>query len=321
VWSDDEIEKLKEYYINNETIENIAIKLNRTKNAIRNKAYKLEITNGNYWTEAEIKYLKENYKSYNLQEISDYLKKNKTNVCRKAKQLDIERNHKKFENTKGTIDESSVWHKNGWIRKTDEEIALKRSKIMIEWHETHEHPKGMLNKKHSLETKNKFSERMKKDWKDKNSTYNSDNFRQLKSDLVFNRRLNSNSISNYSRAKSGKRSDLNDKFFRSSWEANYARYLNLLIKQKQIKKWEYECDTFIFEEIKRGIRSYTPDFKIWENDDSYYYIEIKGWMDDKSKVKLNRMKKYYPNEKIIIIQKQEYNEIKNKLSAIIKGWE
>ena len=83
-------------------------------------------------------------------------------------------------------------------------------------------------------------------------------------------------------------------FLRSKWEANYALYLDFLIKQKQIKKWEYEAETFMFEEIKLGVRSYTPDFKIINNDNSQEYHEVKGWMDPKSKTKIKRMAKYYP---------------------------
>ncbi len=117
----------------------------------------------------------------------------------------------------------------------------------------------------------------------------------------------------YSRCKRGKREDLGDIFFRSKWEANYARYLNLLIEQKQIIKWEFEKETFEFKSIKRGCRFYTPDFKVYNNDGSVEYYEIKGWMDDKSRTKLKRMGIYYPNVKYRLIMQKEYEEIKNKL--------
>lgn len=126
----------------------------------------------------------------------------------------------------------------------------------------------------------------------------------------------------YSRGKQGKRPDLDNRYFRSSWEANYARYLNFLVKQKNIHKWDYEVDTFFFDEIKRGTRSYMPDFKIWETESSEpYYIEVKGWMDDKSRTKLNRMAKYFPCIKIVLIQKKEYMEIQRKLKNLIPFWE
>ena len=111
-------------------------------------------------------------------------------------------------------------------------------------------------------------------------------------------------------------------YFRSSWEANYARYLNFLMDRGQIQRWEYEPHVFWFEEIKRGVRSYLPDFKVWETiNDEPYYVEVKGFMDAKSKTKLKRMAKYYPEVKLVLVDKDKYNEIKYKLSSLIKNWE
>lgn len=107
-------------------------------------------------------------------------------------------------------------------------------------------------------------------------------------------------------------------FFRSKWEANYALYLDFLIKQKQIKKWAYEEDIFIFEKIKFGTRSYRPDFKIYNLDNTFEYHEVKGYMDDKSKTKIKRMAKYYPDIKLIIIDQYVYRDIKNKLGKMLK---
>lgn len=121
--------------------------------------------------------------------------------------------------------------------------------------------------------------------------------------------------------KAGKSEDLGDIYFRSRWERNYARYLNFLINKKQIKKWEYEVDVFWFENIKRGVVSYKPDFKIHNNDGFIEYHEIKGWMDKKSITKIKRMAKYYPDIKLYIIDKNIYKEIKNKLSRLIEHWE
>lgn len=106
-------------------------------------------------------------------------------------------------------------------------------------------------------------------------------------------------------------------YFRSKWEANYALYLNFLIKQKQIKKWEYEKDTFWFENIKRGIRSYTPDFKVFNNDLSFEYHEVKGWMDPKSKTKIKRMAKYYPKTKLLVIDSKSYCAIVKDMNNIV----
>lgn len=107
-------------------------------------------------------------------------------------------------------------------------------------------------------------------------------------------------------------------YFRSMWEANYALYLDFLIDCKQIVKWEYETDVFIFEKIQFGTRSYRPDFKVFNLDGSIEYHEVKGYMDSRSETKLKRMAKYYPKVKILLIRRQEYVEIKRKLGKMLK---
>jgi len=107
-------------------------------------------------------------------------------------------------------------------------------------------------------------------------------------------------------------------FFRSKWEANYAIYLNFLMKQKEIKKWEYEKDMFLFDKIISGTRTYRPDFKVFNNNGKTEYHEVKGWMDAKSKTKLKRMKIYYPQIKMILIDKFVYADIKNKVGGLLK---
>jgi hypothetical protein len=112
--------------------------------------------------------------------------------------------------------------------------------------------------------------------------------------------------------------DINGKllFFRSCWEANYALYLDFLIKTNEIEGWEYEPTIFYFEKIKRGIRSYTPDFKI-KLHNGFEWHEVKGYMDDKSQTKIKRMAIYYPAEVLKVIEKTQYKEIIKKLSGII----
>ncbi len=114
--------------------------------------------------------------------------------------------------------------------------------------------------------------------------------------------------------------DINGKsiFFRSSWEANYALYLDFLIKQLQIRSWQFEVDTFWFEKIRRGVRSYKPDFKVMTMAGKIEYHEIKGWMDAKSKTKIKRMAKYYPNIKLIVVDQYSYKDIKNKVGKLLK---
>lgn len=117
----------------------------------------------------------------------------------------------------------------------------------------------------------------------------------------------------------GRRPDLDNRYFRSRWEANYARYLNWLVSQEKIHRWEYEVDEFEFP-IKRGQRFYIPDFKVWLTETTFEYHEVKGWMDPKSKAKMNRMAKYHPTVKVLVIGKKEYNAVR-RWSGIIPNWE
>lgn len=121
--------------------------------------------------------------------------------------------------------------------------------------------------------------------------------------------------------KQGRRADLDNRYFRSGYEANYCRYLNWLIAQGEVVKWEYEIDTFEFTTIKRGTRFYKPDFKVYWSNGRVTYSEVKGWLDPKSKTQLKRMKKFFPSVTIELIGQVELAEIRRKVGALIPTWE
>ncbi len=108
---------------------------------------------------------------------------------------------------------------------------------------------------------------------------------------------------------------------RSRWEANYARALEYSVLHGAIRSWEHEPDTFWFLKIKRGVRSYLPDFKITRNDGTIQYHEVKGQMDQKSLTKLKRMALYYPQVEVLVIGPEEYGRIERTLGRGIEGWE
>lgn len=110
-------------------------------------------------------------------------------------------------------------------------------------------------------------------------------------------------------------------YFRSGWESNYARFLQLLVEGGLISKWEHEPETFWFLQIKRGTRSYLPDFRVTLLDGSVEYHEVKGWMDPKSATKLRRMKLYYPQVKMVLIERKQYEATKAIGLAKIPDWE
>lgn len=90
----------------------------------------------------------------------------------------------------------------------------------------------------------------------------------------------------YSHTKSGWRPDIRINV-RSGWEANVLRVL----KSYDIP-FEFEPRIFTYP-IKRGNKAYTPDIYLSTTDE---WIEVKGYLDKNSEIKLKRFKKYYPEE-------------------------
>jgi len=109
-------------------------------------------------------------------------------------------------------------------------------------------------------------------------------------------------------------------YARSRWEANYARYLEFLRDHGEIAKWEHEPETFWFEKIKRGVRSYLPDFRVTFKDGRVEFHEVKGWMDARSQTKLKRMKKYHPAVVVRVIDADWFRANRN-VRKIVEGWE
>lgn len=125
----------------------------------------------------------------------------------------------------------------------------------------------------------------------------------------------------YSRAKRGWHVIGGQRIFcRSRWESNYAKYLEFLKSCGEVASWEHEPDTFWFEKIKRGCRSYLPDFKVVLPSGEIEYHECKGWMDSKSKTKIKRMAKYHPAI-TLIIRGEEWFRLNKNLRSVVPGWE
>ena len=122
------------------------------------------------------------------------------------------------------------------------------------------------------------------------------------------------------KSKGGRRPDLDNRYFRSTWEANYARYLNWLKAQGQIESWSYEAKVFTFP-VKRGTTEYRPDFLVTESDGTQTWHETKGYLDAKSKTQLKRMAKYYPEEKIVLVDSKVYKDLEKMFSRVIENWE
>jgi hypothetical protein len=188
------------------------------------------------------------------------------------------------------------------------------------------HPRGMAGKKHTPEVCAFMAVVSRERWeRDKASGTGqmAPEARQKRSDTMVERKRNDPRLrAGYSRGKQGRRPDLGGIFFRSSWEANYARYLEMLRRDGKIEGWQFEPETFWFLEIKRGVRSYLPDFKIARTGGRpSYFVEVKGWMDPKSATKISRMRKYYPDVELEVVDQKRYRLIEARYGDKIPGWE
>jgi len=123
-------------------------------------------------------------------------------------------------------------------------------------------------------------------------------------------------------SKGNKRIDLN-MYFRSTWEANYARILNY-----ENTTWSYESNRFsLLDDSGDIVAVYTPDFFTDK------WIEIKGhakaaddWDCDCSRCERDKSKmllfaEQYPEEEIDLIGKKEYRVLCSKYYSIIDHWE
>lgn len=187
------------------------------------------------------------------------------------------------------------------------------------------HPRGMAGKSHTDATKAAVGEGSRKNW----ATWKAFGTGLMSPEARAKRSADMSQLMSrrsaegvYTRSKGGRRPDLGETYFRSSWEANYARYLNLLIKLGAIIGWEYEPVTFWFDGVKRGTNSYRPDFRIQHKNDPHpEYIEIKGWVTPKDRTKWRRMRKYHPGVKLTVVAEKEYRALQRKWASAISEWE
>ena len=136
---------------------------------------------------------------------------------------------------------------------------------------TNGHPKGMLGKRHTSETKQVISGKAKQMW---------ENMTEETRDAYSARASINGQKQTMNRANSSWKAGWREiggykKYYRSRWEANYARYLEWLKSNNQIADWKHESKTFWFEGIKRGCMSYLPDFWVKELNGFETYHEIK----------------------------------------------
>ena len=208
-------------------------------------------------------------------------------------------------------------HAAGKFKKT-KEMREAMSFRVREWLKTHEHPRGARGMKHTEETKRRLSEASRRMFANMTQKQK----QEIKLKIAKTREKNGTKPNPHGswkaawRVVGGRRV-----YFRSAWEANYARYLEWLKTIGNITEWEHEPETFWFDGVRRGCVSYLPDFRVTNPNGTIEYHEVKGWMDAASKTKIKRMAKYHPTVKLLVIDAKSYRKLASQISTTIAEWE
>lgn len=288
------------------------------------------------WTESEVEFMREHYPQRGKMWCAEQLDRPEASIRQKASRLGLrqDRSSEFFQDWQNRAAQSKVgkkrplhgemmremWASGMIMREFTEEHRKAQSERFKEWYKHNDHPRGFKGGKHTLEAKEKMRKAL--------AEYQESITPEQRAEITLKQLKTKEKRGNLykPRQKTTWKQGWREiggfrKYYRSRWEANYARYLQYLLEKGDIQKWEHEPKTFWFENIKRGTRSYLPDFLVTENSGDANYHEVKGWMDAKSKTKLKRFAKYYPEETLILIQKKEYAQIEKSLGSIIEGWE
>lgn len=317
-WTAQEDEVLRSMY-RDSTRNEIAAALNRTEGMVRARCWTLGLAEKvQPWSQSDVDELKRAYAvnrpacEIGLDELAKKFGRHKSNVSRKARALGLTNQHRPMVRPE---DLKKKLPKFDSKEARSAHMSISRK----EWHRNNQHPRGALGMKHTEAAKKVIAQKSQERW---------DSMTQEERDAHIFKTVKAKrdmgiSFTNPRGSWKAAWREVGPQrcFFRSRWEANYARYLQWLISVKQIQSWEHEAHTFWFEGIKRGVVSYLPDFKVTNVDGSVEWHEVKGWMDSRSKTTIARMAKYHPNEKLVVIQEKQYNEIKRKVSSLIPGWE
>lgn len=318
-WTPEKDEELRRLHGSMENAE-LALVLGVSAGALRGRITRLKLAKKASWSEEEIGQLRDLYERAGRDGVLDLdafaakMGRDAGNVSRKARALGLPTslNRKRVEARK--VRERKF--------ATEEEAKAALVKRTREYFATHGHPRGMLGKKHTPEVKATLAEKSAKYWAGLSEEERASGATKAVAKRMaagHGRAIPGGGRGTWKagwREIGGKRN-----YYRSRWEANYARYLQWLKENGAISDWQHEPETFWFESIKRGVRSYLPDFRVWEVNGASSLHEVKGWMCARSKTTLARMAKYYPAQKIVLIDGKQYRAIRRKVMALIPDWE
>lgn len=288
-------EQLLESYARLGSVWKVGLEFGMCGQSVHERLQKLGVEDQDRWTEPQLKLLKDAYSvnpdaPVNLAELATWIGKTDQNVCRKARELGLTSAHRK---------------------KSEKVCQEMGERTKRHWAE-HGHPKGASKGGPVFKVCPRCGIFF--------PTYPSS--RQVYCGMQCGHN-HTQAQKNQGYAKSGKRADLNGQYFRSRWEANYARYLNFLKEHGEpIQGWEFESETFEFKGIKKGTRFYTPDFKVRFLDGHIEFHEVKGWDYPKGRTARKRFARYYPQHKLVLIDREFFRGIcAQGIDSLIPNWE
>jgi endogenous inhibitor of DNA gyrase (YacG/DUF329 family) len=129
-------------------------------------------------------------------------------------------------------------------------------------------------------------------------------------------RYNGTPHSGHTFGKGGKRLDLDNIYFRSSWEANFARYLNHLKSIFFVKDWSFEKEVFDLGTVR-----YIPDFRVESINGTISYHEVKGYMTKRAQEKIDKFKELHPEKHLVLVDETRYKTLHENYSKVIPNWE
>ena len=209
------------------------------------------------WTKEQIDFLTENYPKYGKMWCANALNLPESKIRSKASKLQL-----KARGTSVAWQEKQKQHAQKLTgRKRPEHSAfMKKYRLENEWSMSEDgkkrlsekvkqrfqvvgHPKGMLGKKHSEQTLKVLSEKSKQMWVDMTE----EQLNAYSKRAAINGQKQTMNRANASWKAGWREIGGYKKYYRSRWEANYARYLEWLRNNNLIAGWLHESETFWFE--------------------------------------------------------------------------
>ena len=113
------------------------------------------------------------------------------------------------------------------------------------------------------------------------------------------------------RAKWLKYKDIN---VQGSFEFRACKILDSWKDNNLILNWGYTRDRFQYINAEGKTRTYIIDFKIFDNDGSFYYLEVKGYKIDNDNYKWNEVRKTH---KLEVWYKEEIKKYEEEINAMV----